>query len=185
MKKFLVASALVALGSVAQAATVLAVCVPAPANYQGQSGGGDESCTVAIPDGATVTSVTVVGAVDIVYDPFTSGGSADWTFNLSGTAFDLSGTHLQAGGTTFDSSGALACPAADAVACADILDGAFIVTDAYVGTAGVTGASFNKQITIAYDPYVDPGPTPEVPEPSTYAMMAAGLVGFYMVRRKS
>lgn len=174
MKKIFVASVFLGLASMAQAATIVSACIPAPATYIGVSGGGTENCTIGTaPGGSTINSVTYAATFDGVYDGFLTGGSI--TYTLTGPGGQVLGSSVVQGGP--QSNVSAACNAA---CLADIADGAFTVIDAFTGNgAAVTGATFNKRVTIDYTPQGT------VPEPSTYAMMAVGLVGFYMVRRKA
>ena len=60
---------------------------------------------------------------------------------------------------------------------------AFTVT--VTGAPGSTPLPFNASASVLYEVTATTPTQPQVPEPATYAMMAAGLVGFYMIRRKA
>ena len=178
MNKIFVASVVLAFGSMAQASTATANCVPAPVTYVGQNGGGTEVCTFsALPVGSVINWVKLDTVFDAVYDGFSTGLATNVaTYSLTGPgSLGTSGTATFAGGTDSKSTPQLSCAQVGTI-CSTI-GTSFNVLDVYTSTnAALTAATFNKRVTLDY--------APGVPEPSTYAMMGLGLVGFFMARRK-
>jgi hypothetical protein len=177
MKKILALATFAAAMSLtsASAATIISSCVPAPQTLVGVSNSGTENCTIgALPGGATVNSITLQTTFDGVYDGFLTGGSISYTFNGPGT-LDTAGTVIQGGPQ--DNKSTSAC---DAACSAAVLSGAFTVIDSYTGNgAAVTGATFNKRVTIDYT-IQQTG----VPEPSTFMMLGTALTALGAIARR-
>ena len=173
MKKILGALFLVALGATsAQAAVIEATCLPEPAFYPGQSGGGDEICSfAAVPAGETITSITAEYIFDFEFDGFAEPPfEADFSFNAPGTSADF-GT-LATDGNRPVESGVLNI---DSSEWALFTSGNFTVVDAFSGSDAVTGATFNKRFTLT---------TEAVPEPATLGLMGFGLAAAAALRRR-
>ncbi len=170
-------SVLLVVGSatMAQATVIVAVCTPAPAVYSGQSGSGIESCVASYGgSNITINSVTMQTGVRVLVDPFlTATLTAAYSMTSSVGGLATSGT----ANNVANDLQSVSCPDQ---ACNDaFLFGSWIVTDNYTGVAGVAGASFNKRFTIDYTAGAITNP-----EPSSFGLLAAGLIGLGLKRRQ-
>ena len=174
MKKILGALFVVALAATsAQAATIDATCLPAPAFYPGQSGGGDEICNfAAVPAGNTITSITAQLTFDFTFDPFGVAPSADFSFESPGASADFAGTAVEANRPV--SSGVLNIASGE---WALFTGASFTVTDAFTGNSSITGGTFNKTFKLTYE-------TETAPEPATLGLLGLGMAAAAAVRRR-
>ncbi len=208
MKKIFVASLFLALGSLAQAAFIqcqpnqgtvvndnaivaggiVFTCSPAAG---ADAGAGDDNVAL---DGFNVSAIKL-----LVQGSFqNSGGAAGATYSVQyNSTNNLGGNSPGTPGCTAIATSAGTPPVAlgscNGVSNADVFFdipdvdvlGAFTVT--VTASAGPNPFPFNSSASVYYEvqTVADEVPPPSIPEPSTYAMMAAGLVGFYMVRRRS
>lgn len=178
MKKTLVVSIFLALGSIAQATIITAICNPNPLVVLGQSGGGNEVCSFSnIPNGSTINTVTAEYVFDFQFNNFDPGTkTVDFSFTGPGTY-------------SFASTATLANRPLDSgimnVASADfsLFTGAsFSVVDSFTGAStAITGGTFSKNFTLDYTAASNNSSTPE---PQTYAMMGVGLSLMALARRK-
>lgn len=104
-------------------------------------------------------------------------------------SFTIVGLSCTASGVASAEGQALgACTATSAFAAVlDTPDSIPSFTVTVTGGAGSTPLPFNGSASVSYEVTTTtvPDPNPEVPEPATYTMMGAGLVGLFMVRRKA
>ena len=174
MKNMFVASLLLGLSTMAQAAVINATCAPAPLVISGRTGSGTENCTVNYQASVTVSAVTLNTAVSLLEDPFLQGPFTG-TYIMQGPGtLATSGTATTAGPTANTSS------ACNAACIASVQSGTFSIADSFTGNAGVVGASFNKQVIITYT--VNQSNTPE---PASFGLIGAGLIGLCFLRRKA
>jgi PEP-CTERM motif len=199
MKKIFVASVFLGLASMAQAAFIN--CTPGQLDVVVNSTGQTSSNFTCSPgagagagtaddnvngDGAVITGIrlrvsgtfqenaAVIGqSYSVLY---TTNNGSGFT-NVSCTATATGDANNQAVGACSSSAGAFL-----AVGGSPEFIAAFTVT--VTGAPGSTPLPFNASASVLYE-VTATTPSGPVPEPTTYAMMAAGLLSFYMVRRKS
>ena len=182
MKLFAISTFLV-LGSIAQAATIFVDC--SSASQSGQApipNGSVNSNTCAgllTPGGNIANTVTLFYKYDASFG-FGSGNvlmNHDVS-NATLNAFDNAVNQLVSDtARPFQSSITVA---ATAPILALLAAGNNVIIGNY---SGATGSTTN--VAFDYRWQIDYSPDTTVPEPSTYAMMAAGLMSFYALRRKS
>jgi hypothetical protein len=200
MKKIFAASLFLALGSLAQAALIQ--CTPSAGQVVGFGGivpgGVDFTCSPGVggDPGASDDNVSGDGwnvsaiRLGFVGTSQTTGGGIGITYSVRFNATGPAAMTCVATGTSAGNPAGATAICSDSTAFFDIPD----VDEVPSFMVNVTAASalgnplpLNATASVAYEVQaVQPDePPPGVPEPSTYAMMAAGLVGFYMVRRRS
>ena len=176
MKKTFVVSLFLALGSIAQATNITAICNPNPLSVLGQSGGGNEVCSFSnIPNGSVVNTVTAEYIFDFQFNNFNPGiKTVDFTFSAPGT-YSFSGTATLANRPL--DSGIINVASADF----GLFTGpSFNIVDSYTGaSSAITGGTFSKNFTLDYT-----AASGNTPEPLSYAMMGVGLGLIALGRRK-
>ncbi len=205
MKKSVLFSFLfVALSSVASAATVSCTVTSGTvltstlgglgysiANGIGTSSGGATgviACPSISTGIGTLSNYQVLATVDYQGGPFgtTSGTSVSQLLTLVGGS--LSGSSVNATISGGNSSSGVVPPVPFQIG--STLSGAasypaFTVTVASsVSQGGPVGGS-SGQVVINYDVSLPPPPPSNVPEPSTYVLLSAGLVGFGLMKRRA
>ncbi len=207
MRKFFAASLFLGLASISQAAfiqcalpqaDVVKNSVSAVAVFSCNPGGVGAFANVD-GDGLLVTQIRlrlsgtfqenaapVVGqAYSVLYSSTNTGatlGTGSFTIGaLSCTASGFANSEGQALGACSTTS--------SFVAVLDTPDSIPSFTVTVTGGAGSTPLPYNGSASVSYEVATitipEPDPNPEVPEPATYTMMGAGLVGLFMARRKA
>ena len=183
MKVFAI-TAFLALGSLAQAANIFVDCTTSAQSGPAPIANGSVTSTCAglsLPGGATNISATLFYKYDASFGFGT--GQVMMTHDVLGASlngFDGAAVPTQVVSDTarpFNGSIVVANPSAailSAIAAGSSITGTW---------AGATGSTSN--VAFSYRWQLDYTPSGTVPEPSTYAMMAAGLMSFYALRRKS
>ena len=182
MKIFAI-TAFLALGSLAQAATIFVDCASASASGQAPIPNGSASSNTCAglltPGGNIANTVTLFYKYDASFG-FGSGNvlmNHD-VVNAALNAFDNAVNQLVSDtARPFSSSITVA---ASAGILAALAAGNNVITGNY---SGATGSTTN--VAFDYRWQIDYSPDSQVPEPATYAMMAAGLMSCYALRRKS
>lgn len=208
MKKIFVASAFLGLATMAQAAFIQ--CSPAQAdtvvNATGQTatftcnpgqgvgaGAADDNWA---SDGFNVQTIRIrvsgtfqenAAPTGASYSVLFTGaeGSSEFVIPSGSISCTASGSEGVAPATSNQALGACSATSAfvSVTGTPDVVS-SFQVTVS--GGAGSTPLPFNGSASVLYEVTASaPTPPPSIPEPSTYAMMAAGLVSFYMVRRRA
>jgi PEP-CTERM motif len=198
MKKVFVASMFLGLASISQAAFVQ--CAPPQADviaagvglstaFTCNPGGSGASANVN-SDGLAITQIRlrVSGTFQENAAPEGSVYSVLYTSSNNGAtlatgSFTLGAVNCTATGIGSDANQALgACSQTSSfVAVTGLPDSIPGFTVTVTGTPGSIPLPFNASASVSYEVNT----TPEVPEPATYAMMAAGLLSFYVARRRS
>lgn len=172
MKKFFGLSlAMIAMSVGASATTVSTTCTPSPAPMLGQSNATVVNCAgFVVPVGATINWIKADLIVDININGFGTGSTVTaYSSDAPGSGLDFSGI-VDAATRPVNDSKTITSGFAPFLA-------AFAVNQSYGGVSStVTGATFNERFTLDYT---------QVPEPGTYALMGAGLIGLYFARRRS
>ena len=180
MKVFAI-TAFLALGSIAQAATISVICAPASASGQPPIANGSVNSTSCAP--LTTPFGNIANTVTLFYKYDASFGFGTGSvlmnhdvINAALNAFD-NPTNQTVSDTARPFNGSITV-AATAGILAALTAGNNVITGNYSGAVGsTTNVAFDYQWQIDY--------SSAVPEPSTYAMLAAGLMSFYALRRKS
>ncbi len=205
MRKFFAGSLFLGLASISQAAfiqcalpqaDVVVNSVSASAVFTCNPGGVGASANVD-SDGLLVTQIRlrlsgtfqenaapVVGqSYSVLYSSVNTGAT------LGTGSFTINGLSCTASGAASGAGQALgACSTTSSfVAVFDTPDSIPSFTITVTGGSGSTPLPFNGSASVSYEVNTStvPDPNPEVPEPATYTMMGAGLVGLFMVRRKA
>lgn len=183
MKIFAI-STFLALGSIAQAATIFVDCSSASVSGQPPIPGGTVSSTVCptlvTPVGQTANSVTLFYKYDASFA--IGAGSVTMSHDVITAALNFfdDPTLRPVTDTVRPFNGSLTTNVGLAPILAALALGNNVITGTYGSSSGsVTNVAFDYRWQIDYSP------SGQVPEPSTYAMMAAGLMSFYALRRKS
>ena len=142
----------------------------------GQSNAGTVACPGfgALPSGATFNFINMTYAVDFTYNSFDTL-TPNLTYNIDspGTALDVTAVALSLSNRGNIVTVGPLSPSDPAYF------GAFNSAISYTGGIGITGATFDIRYVVDY--------TPEqtgVPEPSTVALMGAGLVAVATAARR-
>ena len=182
MKLFAISTFLV-LGSIAQAASIFVDCSSASASGQPPIPGGSVNSTtcasLSTPGGNTANTVTLF----YKYDASFGFGTGSVLMNHSVVTAALTGFSNAVNQAVTDSARPFQSSitlAANAGILAALTAGNNVITGNYGSASGsVTNVAFDYRWQIDYSP------SGQDPEPSTYALMAAGLMSFYALRRKS
>ena len=173
--------AFVALGSIGQASQIFVNCSSFGASGQSPIANGSGSSACA----GLATPLGNINFAQLLYKYDGSFGFGAGTINMAhdvlGTdlnAFDLVGTQ-QITETIRPFNGSITVNAPSAAVLAAIAAGSTIQSNWSGATGAATNVAFDYRWVIDYDVQST------TPEPSTYAMMTAGLVGLFLSRRKS
>ena len=182
MKLFAISTFLV-LGSIAQAASIFVDCSSASASGQPPIPGGSvnsSTCaTLTTPGGNTANTVTLFYKYDASFGFGTGSVLMNHdVINAALNAFD-NATNQSVTDVTRPFTSSITV-AATAGILAALTAGNNVIQGNY-GSA--TGSTTN--VAFDYRWQIDYTSNSTVPEPSTYAMLAAGLMSFYALRRKS
>lgn len=173
--------AFVALGSIGQASQIFVNCTSFGASGQSPiaDGNGTSSCA------GLATPLGNINFAQLLYKYDGSFGFGAGTINMSHdvqgvdlNGFDLVGTQ-QITETIRPFNGSITIAAPSGTVLAAIAAGTTIQSNWAGATGAATNVAFDYRWVIDYDVQTS------TPEPSTYAMMAAGLVGLLASRRKS
>ena len=180
MKVFAI-TAFLALGSLAQAATIFVDCASAAASGQPPIGNGSVNSTTCAPLTTPFGNVANTVTLFYKYDASFGFGTGSVLMNHDVINAVLNVFDNPANQTVTDAirpfNGSITVAATGAILAA-LNAGNNVITGNYSGATGsTTNVAFDYRWQIDY--------SSAVPEPSTYAMLAAGLMSFYALRRKS
>lgn len=176
MKKILMlAVATVALSTASFAATLTSSCSQASASVA--TGQATSNCAAfpLLPAGSTINSIMFAYGPDYTYNVVTPSG----TESLSITAFSNVAGVTNFSLSNFVRGNPLPSPLSVGTFNLATLQSPYNVTYNFTGTGTVTAATFQGGVTLNYNL-----PASGVPEPSTVALIGAGLVGIASIARR-
>lgn len=180
MKKILMASVLLSLASLSTfGAQMISSCSNSPLSIapSGNTANGNLTCAAfsLLPAGSTITGYTFQYGVDFTVDQFNAANpSITFSFNNPGTALDVTNITSTVGSTGIVTVGPVATTGSDASYFSPITS-AFTSTT----TSNITNVTVNGRFLLDYNL-----PQSGVPEPSTVALIGAGLVGVASIARR-
>lgn len=180
MKKILMAAALLSLASLSSfGAQMISSCSNSPLSIAPAANvaNGNLSCAAfsVLPAGSTITGYTFQYGVDFTVDQFNAANpSVTFSFNNPGTALDVTNVLTTVGSTGIVTVGPVGTTGSDASYLAAI-------TSAFTSTTSnnITNVTINGRFILDYNL-----PQSGVPEPSTVALIGAGLVGVASIARR-
>jgi hypothetical protein len=181
MKKIFLAAALMSMASISSfALTMTSSCSNSPLSISPVAGvaNGTLNCVgfpVALPAGAINVSYQFQYGVDFTVDQFNAANpSITFSFNNPGTGLDVTNVISSVGSTGIVNVGPVGTTGSDASYFAAL-------TSSFTSTvsSNITNVTVNGRFLVNYDP----APS-GIPEPSTVALMGAGLVGVAAFARR-
>jgi hypothetical protein len=180
MKKIFLAAALMSMASISSfALTMTSNCSNSPLSMTPSGGfvGGSLSCVgfpVALPAGAINVNYVFQYGVDFTVDQFNAANpSISFSFDPPGGIFDTTGS------STLGSTGVVTVGPVNTTGSDGSYFSAFNVGFNASVTSNITNVTVNARFLVNYDP----APS-GIPEPSTVALMGAGLVGVAAFARR-